>query len=99
MVRSYLDELEFNHPLVNSEKFIRVSHSRWACKELLRFIKETNNLPFELTSIEILNQFSDKMKSYAYLNSKNSIPFAIAAETSEYLLEECWKEYWKKKGE
>ena len=91
LTRNYLDELEYKHPFINSDKFIQNSNSKWACRELLRFIKESEGLPFTLTAQEILEQFIDKMKTYACMNSRNSLGFVIAAETGEYLLEQSWR--------
>ena len=91
MIRNYLEELEYKHPFVNSDRFFENSNRKWACKELLRFIKESEGLPFSLTPQEVLEQFIDKMKTYACMNSQNSIGFVIAAETGEYLLEQSWR--------
>lgn len=91
MVQSYLDKLEYIHPFVNSDKFTTNSYSKWACKELLNEIGKLDDLPFHLTPVEFLDAFTDKMKTYAYMNSKNSLPFVIAAETAEYFIEECFR--------
>lgn len=90
IVQTYLDKLEWNRPLVNSDRFYENSYSKWGCKELIRFIKESEDLPFTITPQEILEQFIAKMKEYAAVNSKNSLGFVIAAETGEYFLEESW---------
>lgn len=90
MVTMYLDELNFEKPFANSDKFITNTYSKWACKELLRYILEAESAPFHLTSLGTLQNFSDKMKRYAYMNSKNSLPFAIASEVTEYLIDEYY---------
>lgn len=91
LVQNHLDILEYKRPFVNSEKFVENSHEKWACKELLRFIEESERLPFSLTPIEILDQFTEKMKTYAFMNSKNSLIFSVAQETGEYFIEESWR--------
>lgn len=91
MVRNYLEKLEFNHPFVDSYRFYENSNRKWACKELLRYIRQSEQVPFILTPQEVLEQFADKMKNYACLNAKNSLAFTIAAETAEYFLEESWR--------
>ena len=95
IVRDYLDELSYMHPFVTSDKFIDNSYSKWACKEILKEIKKSEDLPFSLTPIELLDSFSQKMKRYAYMNQKNSLIFTIASETAEYLIEQCWVSEWK----
>ena len=91
IVKNYLDKLEYMHPLINSEKFIQNSHSKWACKELLRFIKESEQVPFHLTAYEILDGFIEKMRLYAGMNSRNAEAFLIASDVGSYILEEMWK--------
>ena len=91
IVQDYYERLQFNRPLVKSEKFAINSYSKWACKEILRFIDQTDELPFNLTPIEILEYFSEKMKQFACMNERNSKGFIIAADTAEYLVEESWR--------
>jgi len=91
LVQSHLDKLEYIHPLVNTDKFVENSHAKWACKELLRFIEESEGLPFALGPQEVLEQFIDKMATYAYMNSRNSLPFSIAQQTAEYLKEQSYR--------
>lgn len=94
-VEEYLFELEWQHPFVTSDKFVNNSYSKWACKEILKEIKTVDDLPFKITPIQLLEEFSSKMKQYAYMNSKNSLIFSAAAETAEYLIEQCWVGEWK----
>lgn len=95
LVRNYLDELEYTHPLVNSDKFLNNSFAKFACKKILKEIDIAETLPFDLTPIEILEAFRDKMSRYAFMNSKNSIKFSIMSETAEYLIEQFWVQTWK----
>ena len=98
VVQVYRDQLEYTHPFVTSDKFFTNSYSKWACDEILREIDSIKDLPFELTSIEFLDQFVEKMKRYAYQNQKNSMIFVIAQETAEYFIEQCWIKEWKHEG-
>ena len=98
IVENYQFELNWQHPFVTSDKFIDNSYSKWACKEILHEINGVDELPFNLTPIELLEEFSGKMKQYAYMNSKNSLIFTIASETAEYLIEQCWIGEWKSNG-
>ena len=95
LVELYYDELSFMHPFVTSDKFIDNSYKKWACKEILKEIEFSKELPFSLTPFQLLEQFSDKMKRYACMNVKNSLIFTIASETAEYMIEECWLADWK----
>lgn len=98
IVQNYHDELEYTHPFVNSDQFLNNSYSKWACDEILSEIDRSKELPFDLEPFELLNSFCEKMKRFAYMNSKNSIMFVIASETAEYLIEQCWISTWKRDG-
>ena len=95
LTTDYLEELSFMHPFVTSDKFIDNSYSKWACKEILKEIEFSKRLPFDLAPLQLLEQFSDKMKRYACMNVKNSLMFTIASETAEYLIEQCWINEWR----
>ena len=92
IVQNYRDRLEYTHPLVNSEKFLVNSYSKTACENIMREIDKSEDLPFDLTPIEILDAFCEKMKNYACMNSKNSFGFLIASDVAEYLIEEFWRQ-------
>ena len=96
IVQNYKDKLEYTHPFVNSDKFTDNSCGKWACREILKFIDRTSDLPFHLTPIELLDAFANKMQNYAFMNSKNAYLFTIAQETAESLVEECWLAEWRK---
>lgn len=91
MIKNYYDKLCYIHPLIGSPKFMEISNQRWACLELLRELDNVDNLPFYLTPIELLQNFSEKMKLYAGKNEKACIPFLEANNVAEYFIEECWK--------
>ena len=90
MVRTYYDELEYRHPLINTNKFLENSYAKWACTEIIREIDNSEELPFHMTSFELLNYFSEKMKTYASMNAKNSFGFLVAADTAEYFIEQTY---------
>ena len=98
LASTYHEELSYTHPFVNSDKFVDNSYKKWACQEILKEIEFSKQLPFNLTPIQLLDQFSEKMKKYACMNTKNSLIFTIASETAEYLIEECWLSDWKEHG-
>ena len=91
LVRTELDKYEYYHPFVNSDKFRTNSYRKWACRELLRFIRESEELPFRLVPQEILEQFIAKMLEYALLNEKNGEPFVVASEMGEFFKEETYR--------
>ena len=90
IIQTYLDKLEYTYPPIQSDRFLQNSYAKWACRELLREIRESYSCPFELGPLDILNSFSEKMKQYACMNAKNSLGFVIASETAEYLIEEYY---------
>ena len=98
IVQNYKDKLEYTHPFVNSDKFTDNSCGKWACREILKFIDRTSDLPFHLTPIELLDAFANKMQNYAFMNSKNALGFTIAQETAEHLIDECWIKDMRKSG-
>lgn len=93
MVRNYYDKLEYIHPRINSDAFIRNSYEKWACKEIMASIDDEENLPFRLTPIELLTSFVGNMQNYACKNPNTSLMFVIAAETAEYFIEEYWRHH------
>jgi hypothetical protein len=97
-VETYREELGFMHPFVTSDKFVDNSYQKWACSEILKEIEFSKKLPFTLTPLQLLEQFAEKMKRYSCMNLKNSLIFTIAAETAEYMTEQCWISDWRKNG-
>lgn len=95
LVQNHLDELEYTHPFINSDKFLENSFAKFACKKILEEIDIAETLPFDLTPIEILEAFRDKMDRYASMNQKNSISFSIMSDTAQYLIERFWVQTWK----
>lgn len=100
MTQLYLDKLEYFHPVVNSQKFLDNSYSKVACRKIIRELIEAKDTPFTITPIEVFQNFSDKMKRYAceMKNKELSFTFIQAAETAEYLIEECWLDNYKWKS-
>ena len=97
MTQSYLDKLEWMHPIINSQKFLDNSYAKVACKRIIRELIESKDVPFQVTPVEVLQNFSDKMKRYAcdMKNKELSFAFIQAAETAEYLIEEVWLDNWR----
>ena len=91
-VQKYLDKLELEHPHNKSWRFIKNSYEKWACKEILREIDSSEDIPFELTPAELLEQFGDKMNRYACNtpDKDKAICFVYAADLAEYFLNELF---------
>ena len=96
MTQTYLDKLEWMHPVVNSQKFLDNSYAKVACRKIIQELIESKDVPFNVTPLEVLQNFSDKMKHYAcdMKNKELSFAFVQAAETAEYLIEEVWLNNW-----
>lgn len=94
IVQTYLDKLEWQHPCIRSRAFLENSWSKWACKELLRDIYNMKELPFEITPLELLEQFRERMSSYAceHPNKEHAMAFVVAEETADYFIEEYWRQ-------
>lgn len=89
IVSDYLSKLELTHPLSSSDKFVDNSFAKWACKVILNDVRNIDDIPFNMTPIEYMERFIEKMKRYSCMgSSKYSIGFVIAAETGEYILDE-----------
>ena len=97
MTQTYLDKLEWIHPIINSQKFLDNSYAKVACRKIIRELIESKDVPFHVTPVEVLQNFSDKMKRYACdkKNKELSFAFVQAAETAEYLIEEVWLDNWQ----
>ncbi|MBQ9250673.1 MAG: hypothetical protein IJ179_09950 [Oscillospiraceae bacterium] len=97
MTQTYLDKLEWIHPIINSQKFLDNSYAKVACRRIIRELIESKDIPFNVTPLEVLQNFSDKMKRYAcdMKNKELSFAFIQAAETAEYLIEEVWLDNWQ----
>ena len=91
IIKNHYDKLCYIQPLIGSEKFVTNSYRKWACLELLREIEKSEGYPFQLTPIELLQNFSEKMKLYAGKKERNCLIFIEASNLAEYFIEESWK--------
>lgn len=96
MVSDYLAGLEHRHPPVRSEKFLDNSYSKVACRELLKELEDSEDVPFVITPMDVFRDFSDKMKHMAcdHPDKEHSHLFIQCSEIAEYFIEECWLNNW-----
>lgn len=92
IIESYLEALKLKHPPIRSNKFMEVAYSKAACEEILARLKASGDLPFEMTVLDILEQFVDKNKHFAaeHLDKKHTDCFIEAAFLGEYFIEQYW---------
>lgn len=92
IVESYLGALKLKHPPIRSNKFSEVAYSKAACEEILARLKASGDLPFEMTVLDILEQFVDKNKHFAseHKDKKHVDCFMEAAFLGEYFIEQYW---------
>lgn len=92
IVETYLSALKLKHPPIRSNKFSEVAYSKAACEEILGLLKSSGDLPFEITVLDILEQYVDRMKHFAAEHQdKNHIDcFMQAAFLGEYFIEQYW---------
>ena len=92
MVEEYRAKLDYIRPTIRSTKFLSNSYSKVACEEILKELKGSEDLPFNLTPLEIFESYSDRMKQYAcdHINKEHSFCFIQSAEVAEYFIEQFW---------
>lgn len=92
IVEAYRDTLNLKHPLIRSNSFREVTYSKAACDDILRLLKEAFDLPFEVTALDILEQYTEKMKQYAseHDDKEHAECFSQAASIGEYFVEQYW---------
>lgn len=92
IIESYLDMLDYKHPPVRSEKFWEITWTRAACAEMLRLLKSSGDLPFKMTALDILEDYTEKMKKFAaeHKDRAHAGCFAQAAFMGEYFIEQYW---------
>lgn len=75
-VMSRIDSIELKHPYHRTKQFKVNSYEKWACKEILREIQISEDLPYEVTALDILHNLKKKMDSApGYL-----LGFAVGAD-------------------
>lgn len=92
IVESYLEALNLKHPPIRSDKFKEVAYSKAACEEILARLKASGDLPFNMTVLDILEQFVDKNKHFEseHKNKQHADCFMEAAFLGEYFIEQYW---------
>lgn len=96
MVSDYMRRLEYLHPVIRSDKFLDNSYSKIACREILKELEASRDLPFIMTPMDVFEAFSNKMKRMAcdHPNKEHSFLFIQCAETAEFFIEQCWLDNW-----
>lgn len=92
IVEAYRDKLDYTHPPIRSAKFQERAAYKWACNEILGQLKSSGDLPFNVTALDILEQFVDKNKHFAseHKDKKHADCFMEAAFLGEYFIEQYW---------
>lgn len=92
IVESYLGALKLKHPPIRNNKFSEVAYSKAACEEILARLNASGDLPFDVTALDILEQFVDQMKRFEcdHPNKKHTAYFIEAAFLGEYFIEQYW---------
>lgn len=93
MVSNYLSRLEYLHPIVRSEKFYDICYAKVVCREILKELDASMNLPFIMTPLDVFESFSNKMKRMAcdHPNKEHAFMFVRCAEVAEFFIEESWR--------
>lgn len=92
LTESYFKKLEYLKPIVKSNRFIENSYAKIACKDIIRELKNSVNLPFVVTPLDVLYSYSNRMKLWAseFPDKEKRLAFLVAADTADYLKEKCW---------
>lgn len=92
IVEAYRDKLDYSHPPIRSDKFRERSAYKWACDEILGQLKSSGDLPFDVTALDILEQFASKMKRYhaEHEDKDHADCFTNAGFLAEYFIEQYW---------
>ena len=83
VIQSYIVKL--NKPTHNwrSSRFEQSSYTRWAAKEVLRYVKEHNTIP----PVMAIEEFVRKMDAYSCMNKHTSYMFSVAHDVAEDILD------------
>jgi len=92
IVEAYRDKLDYTHPPIRSDKFRERAAYKWACDEILGQLKSSGDLPFDVTALDILEQFASKMKRYhaEHEDKDHADIFTNAGFLAEYFIEQYW---------
>lgn len=96
MVENYLSRLDYIHPVIRSDKFLDNSYAKIACREILKELDRSRDLPFHITPLDVFESFSNKMKRMAcdHPNKEHSFLFVQCAETAEFFVEQYFLDNW-----
>lgn len=83
VIRSYIVTL--NKPTHNwrTSKFEQTSYSKWAAKEVLKYVNEHDTMP----PVMAIEEFIRKMDKYSCLNKHTSYMFSVAHDIAEDILD------------
>ena len=92
IVEAYRDKLDYAHPPIRTNKFLENVYSKVACEEILKRLKASGDLPFNITALDILEQYVDQMKHFEseHPNKQHTNYFIEAAFIGEYFIEQYW---------
>lgn len=92
IIEAYRDKLDYIHPVIRSIKFLENAYSKWACDEILGELKNSGDLPFDMTALDILEGFVEKAKkmSSEHRAEEHRFCFNQAAIIGEYFIEQYW---------
>ena len=95
-IENYLDTLNYIQPAPrsSSSKFLDNSYAKAACMQLLEELDRVQSCPFDLTVLEVLEGYSNRMDRYAceHKNKEKAYCFVVASNTAQYFIEEYWKD-------
>lgn len=93
IVEAYRSKLDYTHPLIRDSRFRENAYAKFACDEILRALKSSGDLPFDITVLDVLEQFVERMKLYGAEHDKthgHHECFTTAAFIGEFFIEQYW---------
>lgn len=66
-----------------SVSFEQVAYSRWACIEIIEYLKQNR----DISPLNAMEEFREKMDQYACMNPESSMIFSIAYDTCESIID------------
>ena len=83
IIRGYIVKLKVPVCDWPHSNFKQLSYSRWAAKEVLKYVKEHDSIP----PIVAIEEFIRKMDKYSCMNSNSSYMFSVAHDIAEDILD------------
>ena len=84
-VKCRIDIINCQHPPHNSRRFMENAFKKWACKEILREIQISGDLPFLESAEDILYRLKKKMDSAP----GHIMCFSVGADVVDEFIEKC----------